>query len=144
MDEYEQGQENKPSSEDYQQPAQQEWQQTQQPQQPPRDLFKDMSSNRTITMVVILGLLILMVGAILVNATNSIDDSRHVLTIGNILKDLGVFMISAIMLIAAIYRDDWSKWIRIAVFGFALVMIIVGYYWFAGTIVPEVEFGWPN
>ena len=79
-------------------------------------------------MVVMLGLMIIMVGAILLNATNSIDDPRHVITIGNILKDLGVFLVSGIMLIGAFYRDDWSKWFRVAIAGFALVLIVLGYF----------------
>ncbi len=92
----------------------------------------------------LLGLLIIMVGAILVNATNSIDDSRHVLTMGNILKDVGVFLIASIMLIAAIYRDDWDKWMRIGLAGFALVLIVVCYFpvFMMGGMNAGVDFDW--
>lgn len=82
-----------------------------------------------------LGLLIIMVGAILLNATNSIDDSRHVITMGNILKDVGVFLVAGITLLAAFYRDEWDKWFRIAIAGFALVLIVLGYFPIA------IEFG---
>ncbi len=82
-----------------------------------------------------LGLLIIMVGSILLNATNSIDDSRHVITMGNILKDLGVFLVAGIMLMAAFYRDEWDRWFRVAVAGFALVLIVLGYF------PINVEFG---
>ncbi len=79
-------------------------------------------------MVAMFGLAIIMVGAILLSATTSIDDPRHVITIGNILRDIGVFLLSSIVLIGALYRDDWNKWMRISLAGFALVLIVVGYF----------------
>ncbi len=81
-----------------------------------------------LSMMVMLGLMVIMVGAILLSATNSIDDPRHVITMGNILKDLGVFLVSGIMLLGAFYRDDWSKWFRVAIAGFALVLVVLGYF----------------
>ncbi len=109
-----------------QQPAQQPYQQ--QYQQPQKDFFEDLVNDKTLAMVVMLGLLIVMVGAILLSATNSIDDSRHVITIGNILKDVGVFLLSGILLVAAFYRDEWNIWLRVGMAGFALVLIVVGYF----------------
>ncbi len=98
-----------------------------QPQQS-ADFFEGLASNKTLAMVVMLGLMIIMVGSILLNATNSIDDPRHVITMGNILIDVGVFLTAGIMLIGAFYRDDWGKWFRIAIAGFAMVLIVLGYF----------------
>lgn len=94
-------------------------------------MFEGLTSNKTLAMVVMLGLMIIMVGAILINTTNSIDSfntSRHLLTVGNILKDVGVFLVSGIVLLAAFYREDWEKWFRVAVALVALVLIVVGYF----------------
>jgi len=95
-----------------------------------------------ITLVAMLGLLIIMVGAILLSATTSMDDPRHVITVGNILRDIGVFLLSGIMLIGAFYRDDWNKWMRIGMAGFALVLIVVGYFSIGLEFGATTGMGW--
>ncbi len=118
------------------------YQQPQQPHHPPRDFFKDLAKDKTMAMGALFGLVIIMVGAILLSATTSIDDPRHVITIGNILRDIGVFLLSGMMLIGAFYRDDWNKWIRIGMAGFALVLIVVGYFSIGLEFGATAGMGW--
>lgn len=137
--------------------------QQQQPQQPPQqpqqgyqqepstlpqhqmpqkqDTFEGLSKNSTVTTVVVVGILIMMVGAILINAATFSDDTdtiNDVTNVGNILQDIGVFLAAGFMVIASIYRDDWPKWIRIGTLTFSLLLILVA--WF-GFLAPLFQFG---
>ncbi len=144
MNEYEQNQQNNPPGGE-QQPPQQDWQQQPQQQQPPqqgwqqpppqqhppRDFFKGLASDKTLTMAIMLGLLIIMIGAILVHSATFSDSAgtiNDIINVGNILKDIGVFIVAGMMLLGALYRDDWDKWMRVGMVGFALVLIVVGYF----------------
>ncbi len=106
----------------------------QQPQyQPPpkKDPFENIVKKKTLVMIIIAGLLVIMVSAIIINAAQYSDDAdtiNNVVTTGQIIRDIGVFLTSGGMLLGAILRDDWNKWIRIAMAGFALVLIIFGYF----------------
>lgn len=75
--------------------------------------------------------MIIMVGAILINAASFSDNFEtvdNIMTTGRILQDIGVFLVSGMMLLAAFYREDWNVWIRVGLAGFALVLIVVGYF----------------
>ncbi len=114
---------------------QQEYQQTpqqpQQPMMPQKDIFEKLTSNNTLVMMVMIGLIVIMVGSLIINAASySETPSRinDITTTGRIIRDIGVLFISVPMLAGAYYRDDLNKWMRIGMIGFALVMIIVGYF----------------
>lgn len=142
------------------QQEQREWSQgPSQQQQPPqqqrsqqqykkRDFLEDKTSNSWLAKMVLLGLIFILVGMLLTHAapfqTNygsdppDSDDQQDneatrnsMIYTGNILKDIGVFMISVFFLAAAFYRDDWNRWLRIAIILFTLVLII--FAWFGGV-----------
>jgi len=115
-----------------QQPYQQQPYQPQHmaPQEPGKPALQKIAEE-WLPMIVIIGLIIIMIGAILINAANYSDeaDTRRDVTItGRIIRDIGVFLLSMITLVAAATRDDLEKWMRIALAGFALVLIVVGYF----------------
>lgn len=103
-----------------------------------QDTFEGLAKNSTLTTVVIVGLIILMVGAIVINAANFSDDGgtiEDVTTVGNILQDIGVFLVAGFMLIASIYRDEWSKWMRIGTLTFGLLLILVAWFDFLAPLI---------
>ncbi len=127
-------------------PQQQQYQpQHTPPQQPSEPFFKKLASDDWMPKMVMLGLIIILLGAILISAapfrTNygSSPPSMEVRQdhratensmryTGNILMDIGVFIVAGVLLLAAFYRDDWSKWFKIGIAGFALALIIIGWF----------------
>ncbi len=108
-------------------------------QMPPRqDTFEGLSKNSTLTTVVVVGLIIMMVGAILINSATFSDDMgtiNDVRNVGNILQDIGVFLVAGFMVIASIYRDDWPKWMRIGTLTFSLLLILVAWFNFFAPLI---------
>ena len=103
----------------------------QQPMRGEKDTFKNITTNNTLVLLIAIGLIVIMVGSLIINAANysgNLDRINDVTTTGRIIRDIGVLFISLPMLAAAYYREDLSKWLRIGMVGFALVLIVVGYF----------------
>jgi len=154
-----QGQPQQYPQEQYQQP------QHTTPQEPKKPLFEKLASDNTIAMIIVLGLLVIMLGAVIISAApfqtnlsaeeefgDAADEEDDGLTTrerwdrqatensmeyaGNVLTNIGLFLLASGVLIGVVLRDDWNKWLRIALAGFALVLII--FAWFGGEFVLGV------
>ena len=154
-----QGQPQQYPQEQYQQP------QHTTPQEPKKPLFEKLASDNTIAMIIVLGLLVIMLGAVIISAapfqtnydgedqgyiedddglTNKEMADREATEnameyTGNILTNIGLFLLASGVLIGVVLRDDWNKWLRIALAGFALVIII--FAWFGGEFILGVGLG---
>lgn len=154
------GQQQAPPQQQYQpqqQPQQQQYQPQHMPPQHPREPFlKKLASDEWMPKVVMLGLIIILLGAILISAapfrTNYGSSppsgelqQDHQATenamryTGDVLMDIGVFVVAGVLLLATFYRDDWDRWFKIGIAGFALALIIIG--WFGIGLNFDVDSG---
>jgi len=129
-----------PQQQQHPQPQPQQYQSQRMPPQQPGKPFLQKMADDWLPMFVIIGLIFLLVGSILINASAYSDDFdtvRNVRITGRIIRDIGVFLIAMVTLVAGALRDDLGKWMRVALVGFALVLIVVGYF----NIGVEFGFG---
>jgi len=129
-----------PPQQQQEQPQPQQYQSQRMPPQQPGKPFLQKMADDWLPMFVIIGLIFLLVGSILINAGSYSDDAdteKDVRITGRIIQDIGVFLIAMVTLVAGALRDDLSKWMRVALVLFALVLIIVGYF----NIGVEFGFG---
>ncbi|MFO7791354.1 MAG: hypothetical protein R6W73_00025 [Candidatus Saliniplasma sp.] len=132
------------------------------PQEPKKSLFEKLATDNMIAMLVVLGLLVIMIGAVIISAapfqtnydgedqgyiedddglTNKEMADREATEnameyTGNILTNIGLFLLASGVLLGVFFRDDWDKWFRVALAGFALVIII--FAWFGGEFALSV------
>ncbi len=132
---------------------------------PSKPFIEKLASDKMLSMIVVLGLLVIMLGAVIISAApfstnysaeeefgdagDEEDDGlttrekydrevreRNMEYTGNILTNIGLFILASGVLLGVFLRDDWNKWIRIALAGFALVIII--FAWFGGEFILGV------
>jgi hypothetical protein len=103
----------------------------QQTYQPPHrsagDMIKSMVSDTLLAMIVAIGLLLAMVGSWLIG----LMDTAGGVHAGQVLRSLGITALIAGSLLGAILRNDWDKNIRGALVGFATVMSVLAFWFFA-------------
>lgn len=130
------------------------------PQQPPQQYYppekknflEGMTTDDWLAKMVFVSFILLLLGMLLIHAApfvtnygsdapddyeDQLDDQatqNSMKYMGNILLDLGIFILSGFLLLAAFYRDDWGQWMRVAIAGFVLVLIVFGWFGISATL----------
>jgi len=82
-------------------------------------------SNMVIGLAVVLGLLLMWIGALIWGFSNDSD----VRDIGMAIKSLGMLALVGSLLMAGLVRDDMDKWVRvILIFSASLLLIFIGFW----------------
>lgn len=97
----------------------------QQVHKPPIDYLKPLVSDVLLAIAAIVGLFLLMLGWIIFGVANT-GDGRDA---GQIVKAIGLFVLSAAMLLGGLIRVDMEKWVRASlVLGAVLLISWVGFW----------------
>ncbi|UCE45119.1 MAG: hypothetical protein JSU93_06975 [Methanobacteriota archaeon] len=99
---------------------------------PPIEYIRPFASDVILAIAIVVGLFFLMLGAIISGTAND-SDMRDA---GMVLKALGLFILTAGMLLGAVLRTDVNKWVRVALLLTATAMIILIGFW--GSFWPAI------
>ncbi|UCE92146.1 MAG: hypothetical protein JSV90_03165 [Methanobacteriota archaeon] len=99
----------------------------------PIEYIKPFASDVILAMGIVVGLFLLMLGSII----GGMSDSEAGWDAGMVLKALGLFIVTAAMLLGAVLRTDMNKWVRVALLLSATLLIILVGFW--GSFWPDVS-----
>ncbi|MFQ6107701.1 MAG: hypothetical protein ACE5QF_09005 [Thermoplasmata archaeon] len=98
-----------------------------------------MISNSLILSVVIPSGVLILVGAVLIHATDFLDDpelASNIISVSRILADVALFLLVVFMLLAALLRSDFHYWVRASLVAFAAVLLLFFLTAVYGVIYP--------
>jgi hypothetical protein len=95
------------------------------PHKPAVDYVKTVVSDLMLSLAVAISLLLVMIGSWIIGLTDSSGGNDA----GNIVKSLGVFILTVALLIGAIVRTDMEKWVRTAMIVSAAFLIAIVGFW---------------
>jgi hypothetical protein len=98
----------------------------QQPHKPAVDYVKTVVSDLMLSLAVVVSLLLVMVGSWLIG----LMDTEGGVNAGQVVKSLGMFILTVALLLGAIVRTDMEKWVRTAMIVSAAFLIAVVGFWF--------------
>ena len=98
----------------------------------PIEYIKPFASDVILAIGIVVGLFLLMLGAII----HGVADEQAGRDAGMVLKALGLFIVTAAMLLGAVLRTDMNKWVRVAlVLSATLFVILIGFW---GSFWPNM------
>jgi hypothetical protein len=92
---------------------------------PPSDYIRSFASDLWLALGVIAGLFLLMIGSIIYGVADT--GTGH--DAGMVVKALGLFIVTAAMLLGALLRNDMNKWVRVALLLAATLLVILVGFW---------------
>ncbi len=92
---------------------------------PASEYVRAFASDLWLALGVVAGLFLLMIGSIIYG----VADTATGVDAGMVVKALGLFVITAAMLLGALMRTDMNKWVRVALILSATVLIILVGFW---------------
>ena len=98
----------------------------------PIEYIKPFASDVILAMGIVVGLFLLMLGSII----GGMADSDAGYDAGMVLKALGLFVVTAAMLLGAVLRTDMNKWVRVALLLSATLLIVLIGFW--GSFWPNL------
>ncbi len=101
----------------------------------PIEYIKPFASDVILAIGIVVGLFLLMLGSIIFG----VADEQAGRDAGMVLKALGLFIVTAAMLLGAVLRTDMNKWVRVALLLSATLLIILVGFW--GSFWPNLNLG---
>jgi hypothetical protein len=92
---------------------------------PTSEYIRSFASDIWLAVGVVAGLFLLMIGSIIYGASET--EAWH--DVGMVVKALGLFVVTAAMLLGALLRNDMNKWVRVALLLAATLLIILVGFW---------------
>jgi hypothetical protein len=96
------------------------------PRKPAVDYVKTVVSDLMLSVAVAVSLLLLMIGSWLVG----LMDTKGGVNAGQVVKSLGMYILTVALLLGAIVRTDMEKWVRTAMIVAAAFLIAVVGFWY--------------
>jgi hypothetical protein len=97
------------------------------PHKPAVEYVKTVVSDLMLSLAVVISLLLMMVGSWLIG----LMDTEGGVNAGQVVKSLGMFILTVALLLGAIVRTDMEKWVRTAMIVSAAFLIAVVGFWFS-------------
>ena len=98
----------------------------------PIEYIKPFASDVILAIGIVVGLFLLMLGSVI----HGLADSDAGVDAGMVLKALGLFIVTAAMLLGAVLRTDMNKWVRVALLLSATLLVILVGFW--GSFWPNL------
>ena len=95
------------------------------PHKPAVDYVKTVVSDLMLSIAVVVSLLFVMIGSWLIG----LMDTEGGVNAGQVVKSLGMFILTVALLLGAIVRTDMEKWVRTAMIVSAAFLIAVIGFW---------------
>ncbi len=96
------------------------------PHKPAVEYVKTVVSDLMLSLAVVISLLLMMVGSWLIG----LMDTEGGVNAGQVVKSLGMFILTVALLLGAIVRTDMEKWVRTAMIVSAAFLIAAVGFWF--------------
>jgi hypothetical protein len=99
----------------------------------PIEYIKPFASDVILAIGIVVGLFLLMLGSVIFG----LADEAAGRDAGMILKALGLFIVTAAMLLGAVLRTDMNKWVRVALLLSATLLVVLIGFW--GSFWPNLD-----